>query len=133
MGPFGSRRAPTTLRGMDALRNRLAAAVAAAAIALTFAACGDDDVDDLRNEAESTADELQEEAESTADELRDDGDRRRRPAQGGRGASRGHRENESPEELRRELEEFEDQAREQGDEIQQEAEELRKELEEQLP
>jgi hypothetical protein len=84
VGPFGSG-ASHYAAGMHALRNRFAAVIAAAAITLTFAACGEDDVDDVRNEAESTADELQEDAESTADELRDEaetaGDDLRREAE----------------------------------------------------
>ena len=108
---------------MDALRNRLTAALAAAAIALTVAACGDDDVDQIRDEAESTADEIREEAESAADDLRQEGDDLKKELE----------ESDSPEDLRNEIEEFEDRARTESEDVQKEAEELRKELQEQLP
>ena len=108
---------------MDALRNRLTAGLAAAAIALTVAACGDDDVDQIRDEAESAADEIRTEAESATDDLRKEGEELKKELD----------ESNSPEELRNQVEEFEERARTESEDIQQEAEELRKELEEQLP
>ena len=108
---------------MDALRNRLTAALAAAAIALTVAACGDDDVDQIRDEAESAADEIRTEAESATDDLRKEGEDLKKELD----------ESDSPDELREQIEEFEDRARGSSEDVQKEAEELRKELEEQLP
>ena len=108
---------------MDSLRNRLIAVLAAAAIALTVAACGDDDVDQIRDEAESAADEIRTEAESATDDLRQQSEDLKKELE----------ESDSPEELRKQVEEFEDRARTEGEDIQKEAEELRKELEEQLP
>lgn len=110
--------------GMDALRNRLAAALAAVAIGLTVAACGDDDdADQIRDEVESAADEIRTEAESAADDLRQEGEDLKKELD----------ESDSPEELRNEIEEFEDRARTESEDIQKEAEDLRKELEEKLP
>jgi hypothetical protein len=133
VGTFGSG-APTTLPLMDAFRNRFTAALAAAAIALTVAACGEDDADRLRDEAESTADEFREEAESTADEIREEAETTADELREESDELRKEiEESDSPQELRREIEELEDKARGESEDIQREAEELRRELEEHVP
>jgi hypothetical protein len=95
-----------------ALRRRLVATLAAGAIAVTVAACGDDDVDELR-----------EQVESSAEELRNEGDALRKDIE----------EGANSEELRNRVDEFEEKARTEGDALQREAEELQRELEERTP
>jgi hypothetical protein len=97
---------------MHVLRNRLVATLTAGAIAVTVAACGDDD-----------ADELREQVESSAEELRNEGDELRKDIE----------EGVNSEELRNRVDEFEEKARTEGDALQREAEELQRELEERAP
>jgi uncharacterized coiled-coil DUF342 family protein len=87
--------------------NRLVAVFAAAAIGLTLAACGEEDVNELRDQVESSAQELRQEGRELKRKIE-------------QGAPR--------EELRKELDEFEKKARDEGEEIRKEAEELEKEF-----
>ena len=125
---------PTTLPRMDALRNRLVATLAVAAIAVTFTACGNDDVDELREQAESSAEELQTEAETSLEELQTEAessveDLRKE----GEDLRKEIEEGADTEELRKKVDEFEERARTEGEEIRKEAEELERELDEQVP
>jgi ABC-type transporter MlaC component len=61
---------------MEMLRSRLVALLAAAAIALTLAACGDDDdADQIRDQVESSVDDLKQEGEDLRKDIEENGSR----------------------------------------------------------